>query len=153
EDVRVAVDQEETLAGHGRDCSGRTAALTALPNNSRGCGSDMRFARISPLRRTCAVATMRLPSRRSLLRNLASAVVGFAALAILVSTASARAEVRGAYLEARNADLYAGSCAREAEGDGRDAIVAWQVESGDFGGVPPAGLSVGAVIRGESAPP
>jgi len=85
------------------------------------------------------------------LRNLASAVAGFAALAILVSTAPARAEVRGAYLEARNADLYPGSCARETEGDGRDAIVAWQVESGDFGGVPLAGLSVVAVIRGESA--
>src|SRR6185436_19088075 len=98
-----------------------------------------------------ALATMPLPSRRSRLHKLASAVVGFVALAILVSTPPARAEVRGAYLEARNADLYAGSCAREAEGDGRDAIVAWQVESGDFGGVPLAGLSVVAVIRGESA--
>ena len=85
------------------------------------------------------------------MRKLVSAVVGFAALALAISTSSARAEVRGAYLEARNADLYGGRCTGEAQGDGRAAIIAWQVESGDFGGVPLTGLSVVAVIRGESA--
>ncbi|HXT50758.1 MAG TPA: DUF1326 domain-containing protein, partial [Thermoanaerobaculia bacterium] len=85
------------------------------------------------------------------MRKLASAVVAFAALGFFVSTSAAHAEVRGAYLEARNADLYSGSCTAEAQGDGRAAIIAWQVESGDFGGVPLTGLSVVAVIRGESA--
>ena len=85
------------------------------------------------------------------MRKLASLVAGFAALALFVSSSAARAEVRGAYLEARNADLYSGSCTGEAQGDGRAAIIAWQVESGDFGGVPLTGLSVVAVIRGEAA--
>ena len=85
------------------------------------------------------------------MRKLVSAVAGFAALTVLVSALPARAEVRGAYLEARNADLYGGRCTGEAQGDGRDAIIAWQVESGDFGGVPLGGLSVVAVIRGQAA--
>jgi len=85
------------------------------------------------------------------LRKLASAVVGFAALALFTPASPARAEVRGAYLEARNTDLYGGRCTGAAQGDGRDAIIAWQIESGDFGGVPLAGLSAVAVIRGEEA--
>jgi hypothetical protein len=85
------------------------------------------------------------------LRKLASAVVGFAALALFASASPARAEVRGAYLEARNADLYGGRCTGAAQGNGRDAIIAWQIESGDFGGVPLAGLSAVAVIRGDVA--
>ena len=85
------------------------------------------------------------------MRKLASAVVGFAALALFTPASPARAEVRGAYLEARNTDLYGGRCTGAAQGDGRDAIIAWQIESGDFGGVPLAGLSAAAVIRGEEA--
>lgn len=85
------------------------------------------------------------------MRKLASAVVGFAALALSTSASPARAEVRGAYLEARNADLYGGRCTGAAQGNGRDAIIAWQIESGDFGGVPLAGLSAVAVIRGDVA--
>ena len=94
---------------------------------------------------------MPVPSRRSRLPRHAFAVVGFAALAIAVSTAAGQAAVSGAYLEARTADLYSGSCTAEAKGDGRNAILAWQVETGDFGGVPLAGLSVVAVIRAETA--
>jgi hypothetical protein len=81
----------------------------------------------------------------------ALAVVGLLVLAIFASTSSARADVRGAYLEARTADLYGGRCTGEAKGDGKAAIIAWQVESGDFGGVPLAGLSVVAVISAETA--
>ena len=83
--------------------------------------------------------------------RLASAVLRLAALSILVSAWAARADVRGAYLEARTTDLYGGRCTGEAKGDGKAAIIAWQVETGDFGGVPLAGLSAVAVIRAETA--
>jgi len=81
----------------------------------------------------------------------AVAVVGVAVVALLAFVSPGRAAVRGAYLEARNADLYGGPCTGVSHGDGRAAIVAWQVEEGEFGGVPLAGLSVVAVVRGEEA--
>jgi hypothetical protein len=77
-------------------------------------------------------------------------VVGLGALA-LASAAPGQAKVHGAYLEARNADLYGGPCTGQARGDGSAAIIAWQIAEGEFAGVPVAGLSVVAVIRGESA--
>lgn len=81
-----------------------------------------------------------------------AAVVGSAVLALCsLCPTPALAEVSGAYLEARTADLYGGRCTGTAHGDGRAAIIAWQIEKGDFGGVPLAGLAAVAVIRGEVA--
>jgi hypothetical protein len=79
-----------------------------------------------------------------------AAVVGFAVVALCsLRPAPASADVSGAYLEARNADLYGGRCTGAGHGDGRAAIIAWQIEKGDFEGVPLAGLSAVAVIRGD----
>jgi hypothetical protein len=79
--------------------------------------------------------------------SLAIAVV--AVVGLLVFVAPASAAVRGAYLEARTADVYGGRCTGASHGDGRAAILAWRIEEGDFGGVPLAGLAVVAVVRGE----
>ncbi len=77
------------------------------------------------------------------------AVAAVAVLALLASASSAAATVRGAYLEARTADLYGGHCTGAARGDGKAAILAWSIEDGEWGGVSIAGLAAVAVLRGD----
>lgn len=79
------------------------------------------------------------------------AIAGVAVAALLVSTSPLIAAVRGAYIEARTADVYGGRCTGASQGDGRAAILAWQIEEGEFAGVPLAGLAVVAVVRGEES--
>src|SRR5262249_1881587 len=79
------------------------------------------------------------------------AVVGAAALALALSASPAAASVRGAYLEARTADLYTGRCTSRPRGDGRAAILAWRVDDGNVGGVSLDGLAVVAVVRADPA--
>jgi hypothetical protein len=76
-------------------------------------------------------------------------VAGLALSVAALATPPVSASVRGAYLEARTADLYTGRCSGEAHGDGRAAILAWHIDDGDLGGVPLAGLAVVAVVRSE----
>jgi hypothetical protein len=58
-------------------------------------------------------------------------------------------EVRGDYLEARTSDVYTGPCFANSEVNlaGKEAILAWRVRQGGFGGVALDGLSVVAVVR------
>ena len=57
-------------------------------------------------------------------------------------------EVRGHYVEARTCDVYTGSCFANADTGltGKNAVLAWKVESGCFGGSQLDGLGVVAVI-------
>ncbi|HVA18261.1 MAG TPA: DUF1326 domain-containing protein [Candidatus Dormibacteraeota bacterium] len=57
--------------------------------------------------------------------------------------------VSGNYMEFRNADVYTGPCFANSEVGltGQDAVLAWQVKNGEWGGVPVSGLSVVAVVR------
>ncbi len=56
--------------------------------------------------------------------------------------------VRGQYLEARTCDVYTGSCFANADTGltGKNAVLAWKIESGVYRGVSLNGLGVVAVI-------
>ena len=62
-------------------------------------------------------------------------------------------ELHGHYVEARTADVYGGPCTAapaatvSAASDGREAILAWQVEEGSWEGVDLAGTSVVVALR------
>ena len=58
-------------------------------------------------------------------------------------------EIRGDYLETRSADVYTGQCFANGEVNlvGKEAILAWHVQSGSWDGVPVQGLAVAAAVR------
>jgi hypothetical protein len=68
--------------------------------------------------------------------------------ALLAPVAVPAPEVRGQYVEARTCDVYTGSCFANADTGltGKNAVLAWKVESGCFGGSQLDGLGVVAVV-------
>lgn len=76
-------------------------------------------------------------------------VLGLVALLLLALTLVASAEIRGSYLEARNAEVYASHCFANSELGlrGELAVMAWKVDQGEIDGVALDGLSVVAVVR------
>jgi hypothetical protein len=62
---------------------------------------------------------------------------------------SARAGVRGDYLEVRSADVFAGACYANSEVGmmGKEATLAWKVRAGSWKGVDLGGLGVVAVVK------
>jgi hypothetical protein len=75
--------------------------------------------------------------------------VGACIFFLSVFSIPGRAAVTGDYLEARSADIYTGPCFAMSEVNltGREAILAWKVNQGEWKGVSLAGLSVVAVVR------
>jgi hypothetical protein len=75
-------------------------------------------------------------------------VLAVAALAFS-STAVSAAGIRGDYLETRSCDVYTGPCFANAELGltGRQAIMAWSIDEGDFQGVDLSGLKAIVVVR------
>src|SRR5689334_22552257 len=73
-------------------------------------------------------------------------------LAILAIAAPAVAadSVTGTYLESRTCQVYTGPCFANAETAlaGREAVMAWNIESGKRENVDLSGLSVVMVVRG-----
>lgn len=67
-------------------------------------------------------------------------------------TSPTSAPCSGTYVEARTASVYAGACHYNDEfvGAGRDALCAWRIESGSYGGVDLAGVSIAAVITADA---
>jgi hypothetical protein len=57
--------------------------------------------------------------------------------------------VHGDYVEARTADVFTGACVANGEVNltGKEAILAWRVNGGEWKGVPLEGLSVLAVVK------
>jgi hypothetical protein len=68
--------------------------------------------------------------------------------AVLCVSAVAQ-QIRGDYIESRNADVYTGQCFANGEVNlvGDNAIVAWHVRDGSWNGVALDGLSVAAAIK------
>jgi hypothetical protein len=68
-------------------------------------------------------------------------------LTALVTTDSATT-IRGQYVEARTCDVFTGSCFANADTGltGKNAVLAWKIDSGSFGGVKLDGLGVVAVL-------
>jgi hypothetical protein len=60
--------------------------------------------------------------------------------------------IRGDYVEVRTASVFAGACHYNGEVTtaGRDALMAWNVKSGQWRGVDLAGVSVVAIVSGEA---
>lgn len=75
-----------------------------------------------------------------------------AALLLIAAVVPARAgELRGEYLEARNADIWTGPCFANGEFNivGNKATMAWKVTKGAFNGVDLTGRMVVAVVYGD----
>ena len=75
-----------------------------------------------------------------------------AILALTAATLSARAvTVTGTYVEARTSEVFAGACIVNGEvaTTGREALLAWKVDTGKFNGVQLDGLAVVAAIAGD----
>jgi hypothetical protein len=89
-------------------------------------------------------------------RFLVPSVVGLALVltcgAALVSSRAEGDGVRGVYVEARTASVFAGACHYNGEltTAGREAVLAWSVKEGRWGGVDLAGVRAVAVIGAES---
>lgn len=59
--------------------------------------------------------------------------------------------ISGVYVEARSAQVFIGGCIKSSEAQtmGREAVLAWQIEAGQIGGVTVGGLAVVAAIAGD----
>ena len=75
------------------------------------------------------------------------AVAGLLLMAMVA--AAPAAEIRGTYLESRDAEIYASHCFANSEMGlrGNVAVMAWKIEQGTFNGVALDGLSVVAVVK------
>jgi len=81
------------------------------------------------------------------MRRFWGAVVG---IMLAAGTAvSARAAVKGDYIEVRSADVYTGPCFANSEVglEGKQAILAWRIKQGSWRGTSLGGLSVVAVVQ------
>lgn len=58
-------------------------------------------------------------------------------------------QIRGDYIETRSADVYTGQCFANGEVNlaGKEAILAWHVQSGSWDGVALDGLTIAAAVR------
>jgi hypothetical protein len=83
-------------------------------------------------------------------RILTAGWVGLFVLAVAAVTA--KAAIRGDYVEVRSADVYTGACFANSEVGlvGNEAILAWKVKDGNWKGVDLSGLGVVAVVRAQS---
>ena len=70
---------------------------------------------------------------------------------ILCCSLLSAAEIRGQYIESRTCDIYTGPCFANAEMTlaGKEAVLAWKVEEGGWGGTDLAGLSVALVVKAD----
>ncbi len=73
------------------------------------------------------------------------------AAAVLLSTGSlaTASQVQGIYLESRTCQVYTGPCFANAESGlaGKEAILAWHIDNGEFAGVDVSGLSLVLVVK------
>ena len=72
-------------------------------------------------------------------------------VACFVSSAIAQ-QIRGDYIETRSADVYTGQCFANGEVNlvGKEAILAWHVQSGSWDGVSLDGLTIAAAVRAQA---
>lgn len=75
-----------------------------------------------------------------------------AAVICVCPALAAAAEIRGDYVEARNADVFTGPCFSNAEVFiyGKQAVMAWKVNEGKWDGVDVSGLCVAAAVLGDT---
>jgi hypothetical protein len=85
-------------------------------------------------------------------RAMTAAVLAGVLAAPLGARGAAGASVRGAYAEARTAEVFTGGCIMngEAATAGREALLAWKVDRGSFDGVAVDGLAIVAAVAGDA---
>ena len=83
------------------------------------------------------------------MRKVFAGAVLFVMAMALVTASAAKAAVKGDYVEVRSADIYTGPCFANSEVnlEGKQAMLAWRVNQGDWDGVSLNGLSVVAVVN------
>jgi Protein of unknown function (DUF1326) len=66
-----------------------------------------------------------------------------------LSAALSAQQIRGDYIETRSADVYTGQCFANGEVNlaGKEAILAWHVQSGSWDGVALDGLTIAAAVH------
>lgn len=81
------------------------------------------------------------------MRTLLPVIV--ASLICLLAIGAAAQQIQGDYIETRSADVYTGQCFANGEVNlvGREAILAWHVQSGSWDGVSLDGLTIAAAVR------
>ena len=77
-------------------------------------------------------------------------ILSLVAVAVMAAGAWAAEPITGTYLESRTCQVYTGPCFANAETAlaGREALMAWNIESGKHNNVDLAGLSVVVAVRG-----
>ncbi|MDE0102013.1 MAG: DUF1326 domain-containing protein [Bryobacterales bacterium] len=85
-------------------------------------------------------------------RIAGAALAAFLLVAALPAATLGGAELRGSYIESRNAEIYASHCFANSEVGimGDLAVMAWDIEQGSFRGVSLAGTRVVAVVNASS---
>ncbi|MFN0088038.1 MAG: DUF1326 domain-containing protein [Blastocatellia bacterium] len=85
------------------------------------------------------------------MRKLTSVLSVCGAVLLLATIVNAQ-QIRGEYLESRNADVYTGHCFAMSEINlaGDQAILAWRVSKGEWNGVNLDGLGVVGIVRSEA---
>lgn len=80
------------------------------------------------------------------------AVLAIVSSAVTPGSHGESVAIRGDYVEVRTASVFAGACHYNGEVTtaGRDALMAWNVKSGQWRGVDLAGVSVVAIVSGEA---
>ena len=70
----------------------------------------------------------------------------------LFSIALSAQQIRGDYIETRSADVYTGQCFANGEVYlvGKEAILAWHVQTGSWDGVALDGLTIAAAVRAQA---
>jgi hypothetical protein len=78
--------------------------------------------------------------------------IALAAIAAVASAASPAIDVSGNYVEARTADVYAGTCFINSEVQlvGNLGVVGWHINKGNWNGISLDGLGVVAAVRANS---
>src|SRR5262244_2936646 len=73
-------------------------------------------------------------------------------LVLAFSLCVAAQQIRGDYIETRSADVYTGQCFANGEVNlvGKEAILAWHVQSGSWDGIALDGLTVAAAVRAQA---
>jgi hypothetical protein len=79
---------------------------------------------------------------------MAAALAGLTA----VSLGARGTSIKGTYVEARTAEVFAGGCIMNGEAGttGKEALLAWKVDRGTFDGVGLNGLSIVAAVAGDA---
>src|ERR1700741_728932 len=72
-----------------------------------------------------------------------------AAIVFVFGVSSFAQQISGDYIETRSADVYTGQCFANGEVNlvGREAILAWHVQSGSWDGISLDSLTIAAAVR------